>query len=121
MINITAGLTNSVVLRLDKIAPIYLFEVVSIQSNETFFFTAENISPSGRFFECKVYEVSGTNDLIALTASIPQIKLSYGGSYNYTLYGTDKYDLEPTDDILDVGKLLYKNNEWFDYFGDSEI
>lgn len=121
MININAGLTNSVVLRLDKTASIYLFKVVSIQSNETFFFTADNISPSTRFFECKIYEVSGTTQSVALTASVPQIELSYGGSYHYTLYGSDNYDLEPTDDILDVGKLTFKNIEWDSYFGEGEI
>ena len=121
MININSGATNSVVLRLDDTADIYLFEVMSIQSNEVFYFTAADISPSNRFFECKVYEVSGTNDLVALTASIPRIKLSYGGSYNYTLYGTDNYDLEPTENILDKGKLFYKNIEWQDFFGNYEV
>lgn len=107
MININSGATNSVVLRLDSISPIYLFKLTSVQSNETFFFTADNISPSTKFFECRIYEVSGTTQSVALTASMPLIQLSYGGSYNYTLYGTDNYDLEPTNDILDTGKLTF--------------
>jgi hypothetical protein len=111
MINIISGATNSVVLRLDETADIYLFEVRSIQSNEVFYFTAENISPSDKFFECKIYEVSGTEVIVAPTASQPAIELSYGGSYNYTIYATDNYDLEPTNKILDRGKLVFRNGD----------
>lgn len=107
MINIISGATNSVILRLDETADIYLFEVRSIQSNEVFYFTADNISPSNKFFECRVYEASGTSEIVAPTASQPVIKLSYEGSYNYTLYGTDNYDLLRTDRILDKGKLFF--------------
>ena len=124
MININAGATNSVVLRLDEFSDIYLFEVKSIQSNEVFYFTAANISPTTRFFEFKIYEVSGTGDIVALTASIPRIKLSYGGSYNYTLYGTDNFDLQPTENILDEGKLEFRKFNGFDIptfdFGDDD-
>jgi hypothetical protein len=116
MININAGATNSVVLRLDELADIYLFEVRSIQSNEVFYFTAANISPTTRFFECKIYETSGTGDIIALTASTPSIKLTYGGSYNYTLYGTNNFDLQPTENILDKGKLVFRNGEYQSFF-----
>jgi len=116
MININAGATNSVVLRLDELADIYLFEVRSIQSNEVFYFTAANISPTTRFFECKIYETSGTGDIIALTASTPSIQLTYGGSYNYTLYGTNNFDLQPTENILDKGKLVFRNGEYQSFF-----
>jgi hypothetical protein len=116
MINIISGATNSVVLRLDETADIYLFEVRSIQSNEVFYFTAENISPTTRFFECKIYEVSGTGDFVALTASQPAIQLSYGGSYNYTVYATDNYNLEPTEKELDRGKLIFRNGEYQSFF-----
>jgi hypothetical protein len=90
--------------------------VRSIQSNEVFYFTAANISPTTRFFECKIYETSGTGDIIALTASIPSIQLTYGGSYNYTLYGTNNFDLQPTENILDKGKLVFRNGEYQSFF-----
>ncbi len=122
MININSGATNSVSLRLqDKVVsetPIYLFEVKSIQSNEVIYFTAEDQSISNRFNLFRISEISGTTQSIALTQSIPKIRLKYGGSYNYTIYETENYNLEPTANILDWGKLIYKNSEWEDYFID---
>lgn len=117
MINIISGMTNSVVLRLNETAPIYLFEFKSVQSGEVFYFTAENISPSSRFFECRILEITDTGLPVALTASTPQIKLTYGGSYNYTLWEANDYSLTPGGNILDKGKMLYKNDVWRDYFG----
>lgn len=120
MINIFVGATNSFSLRLnDNLTienPIFLFELTSVQSNEKFYFTAQDFSTTTRFNNFKVYEVSNTNIPIALTASIPQIQLEYGGSYLYKVYQTDNYSLTPTDVILDSGIALFKNGEYQDFF-----
>jgi hypothetical protein len=110
MINLKSGMTSSIALRFDKASDIYLFELKSIQERETYLFTAENLSPTDRFFEFKIFEVSGTIEEIALTASIPKIKLNWQGSYNYKIYGVEDYNLEVNDNILDIGKLIFKKN-----------
>lgn len=121
MINIKRGEINKIILRLDRVAPYYLFKFKSVQSGEEIFFTAENISPSTRFFECKIYEVSGTPDSIALTASQPQIELKYEGSYDWTLWGIDDNILEPNDNILDRGKMVYTGSEFDTFFFEEDL
>jgi hypothetical protein len=120
MINISVGATNSFSLRLnDNLTinnPIFLFELTSVQSNEKFYFTAQDLSTTTRFNSFKVYEVSNTSIPIALTASIPKIKLGYGGSYLYKVYQTTNYSLNPTDVVLDSGIAIFKNDEYEDFF-----
>jgi hypothetical protein len=129
MININIGTTNSITLRLNDNTtinnPIFLFELTSIQSNNRFYFTAQDLSTTKRFNTFQIYE-SGTNSVpVSLTASIPTIKLDYGGSYLYKVYQTDNYNLIPTNRILDTGIAIFKSgNEYetkdtFDFEDDA--
>lgn len=119
MITITAGATNSIVLRLnDNVtiqSPIYLFEMTSVQSKEKFYFTSQDISTTTRYNEFKIKEITGTTQSQSPTASIPSIKLSYGGIYNYMVYQATNYNLQPTSVILDYGKMLFVNGEYTTY------
>lgn len=119
MITITSGATNSIVLRLnDNVtiqSPIYLFEMTSVQSKEKFYFTAQDISNTSRYNEFRIKEITGTTQSQSLTASTPNIKLSYGGIYNYIVYQATNYNLQPTSVILDYGKMLFVNGEYTTY------
>lgn len=120
MINLNKGATNSIVLRLsDKVTiqnPIYLFELTSVQSNQVFYFTPQDQSITNRFNSFKVFEISGTDEDISLTASIPHIQLTYGGSYLYKVYQATNYSLQPTQVILDSGLAIFRNGEYDNFF-----
>jgi hypothetical protein len=122
MITINQGLTNSVVLRFnDNVTvqnPIYLFELQSVQSLEKFYFTAQDFSTNTRFNQFYIYEISGVTASLALTASIPQILLEYGGFYNYKVYQKTDYGLTAStnDVILDYGKAVFYNGEYQNFF-----
>lgn len=119
MITITAGATNSFTLRLnDNVTiqnPIYLFEMQSVQSKQKFYFTAQDTSTTTRYNQFTIYESNSATQSLALTASTPIIRLSYGGIYNYRVYQTNSYDLQPTSVILDYGKMLFQNGEYTTY------
>lgn len=119
MITIKAGLTNSVTLRLnDNVTitnPIFLFELESVQSRQKFYFTAQDISTTTRYNQFVIREITGTTFSQSPTASTPNVKLSYGGFYNYKVYQTNNYTLATSSVILDYGKALYQNGEYEAY------
>jgi len=121
MINIVAGTVSSVILRPSAVADAYLLELQSVQSKEVFQMWPMNFSPSARFFEAKIYEISGTPQTPVPTDPIPKIQLEYSGSYLYTLYGVTASGVTQSNTILDSGKALFKNNEWENYFGEENI
>lgn len=119
MITIISGTANSITLRLNDnlvgTSSNFLFELESVQSHEKFYFIPADISTTTRFNSFDIFEASGTTHSNSLTASTPIITLSYGGSYNYTIYQTDNYTLATSSVILDQGKLLFENGEYITY------
>ncbi len=122
MITINQGMTNSVVLRFsDNLTianPIYVFEFQSLQSKELTYFTATDESLTSRYNQFTIYEIGGTTQSLALTASIPQIQLTYGGYYNYRVFESNNYVLGTHSVVLDEGKMLFQNGEYETFFFD---
>ena len=120
MITINSGSTNSVTLRLNENivgdTPIFLFEFECVQSGGITYCIPTDQSTSSKYNVFEIREISDTGLTQSLTASIPFIELEYGGYYNYRVYETDNYSLDPTDIILDYGKMVFINGEYNSFF-----
>jgi hypothetical protein len=121
MITINSGTVSTVSLRLnDNVvgdSPLFLFEFTSVQSNQVYKIIPQDVSPTERYNQFNLYEITGVSGQnISPTASTPLFELEYGGVYNYKVYEVDDYSMDPTEIILDEGKMVYKNGEYLNFF-----
>ena len=114
MIVLNKNSTSKIVLTLSEnvtlTAPIYfLFEIISDDTKESVFFTAEDISSNVcRYNEFDITLTSGATD-----NTIGLINLELNGYYKYNVYQQDiEFNLDPTltSGIIENGKLYVKGD-----------
>jgi hypothetical protein len=91
--------------------PKFLFEFECVQSNEKFYVSPDDSSPSSRYNRFQIYSTTGSP-----TGSTPAILFNYGGQYLYTVYQMSDYGLTPSNVILDSGKAMFYNGEYDEFF-----
>tara|TARA_R110002050_G_scaffold11858_2_gene39487 strand:- start:1012 stop:1416 length:405 start_codon:yes stop_codon:yes gene_type:complete len=114
MIVLNKNSTSKIVLTLSEnvtlTAPVYfLFEIISDDTKESVFFTAEDISSNVcRYNEFDITLTSGATD-----NTIGLINLELNGYYKYNVYQQDiEFNLDPTltSGIIENGKLYVKGD-----------
>lgn len=116
MIHLTFGDSNSVILRLTKVAtildPYYTFEIINQQSKDVVIFTADNISPIPLIYD--EFVLTSTTQSVGLTQGIID---NLPGVYTYNIYETQfQYNLNiGSASFLRSGELVISGPNDFSY------
>lgn len=116
MIHLIYGASNSVILRLTKVAtilnPYYTFELINQQSKDTIIFTSDNISPVTLIYD--EFNLISTTASPGLTAGIIDVEK---GVYTYNIYETQyQYNLDlGSASFLRSGELVISGPNDFIY------
>jgi len=116
MIHLSYGASNSVILRLTKVAtildPYYTFEIINQQSKEVVIFTSDNISPIPLIYD--EFNLVSTTQSVGLTQGTID---SLPGVYTYNIYETQfQYNLNiASASFLRSGELVISGPNDFSY------
>ena len=116
MIHLSYGASNSVILRLTKVAtilnPYYTFEVINQQSKEVVIFTSDNISPIPLIYD--EFNLISTTQSVGLTQGMID---NLPGVYTYNIYETQyQYNLNiASASFLRSGELVISGPNDFSY------
>lgn len=116
MIHLNYGASNSVILRLTKVAtildPYYTFEVINQQSKEVVIFTSDNISPIPLIYD--EFNLISTTQSVGLTQGTIN---NLPGVYTYNIYETQyQYNLNiASASYLRSGELVISGPNDFSY------
>lgn len=116
MIHLNYGASNSVILRLTKVAtildPYYTFEVINQQSKEVVIFTSDNISPIPLIYD--EFNLISTTQSVGLTQGTID---NLPGVYTYNIYETQyQYNLNiASASFLRSGELVISGPNDFSY------
>jgi hypothetical protein len=116
MIHLSYGASNSVILRLTKVAtildPYYTFEIINQQSKEVVIFTSDNISPIPLIYD--EFTLVSTTQSVGLTQGIIN---NLPGVYQYNIYETQyEYNLNlASASYLRSGELVISGPNDFTY------
>jgi len=116
MIHLPYGASNSVILRLTKVAtildPYYTFEVINQQSKEVVIFTTDNISPVTLIYD--EFNLISTTGSVGLTQGTIN---NLPGVYTYNIYETQyEYNLDlGSASFLRSGELVISGPNDFTY------
>jgi hypothetical protein len=116
MIHLSYGASNSVILRLTKVAtildPYYTFEIINQQSKEVVIFTSDNISPIPLIYD--EFNLVSTTQSVGLTQGTID---SLPGVYTYNIYETQfQYNLNiASASFLRSGELVISGPNDFTY------
>ena len=116
MIHLIYGASNSVILRLTKVAtildPYYTFQVINQQSKEVVIFTSDNISPIPLIYD--EFTLISTTQSVGLTQGTID---SLPGVYTYNIYETQyQYNLDlASASFLRSGELVISGPNDFTY------
>jgi hypothetical protein len=116
MIHLSYGASNSVILRLTKVAtildPYYTFEVINQQSKEVVIFTSDNISPIPLIYD--EFNLVSTTQSVGLTQGTID---NLPGVYTYNIYETQyQYNLDlASASFLRSGELVISGPNDFTY------
>lgn len=116
MIHLTYGASNSVILRLTKVAtilnPYYTFELINQQSKDTIIFTTDNLTTEPLIYD--EFELISTTGSMGLTQGIINVDK---GVYTYNVYETQyQYNLNlGSASFLRSGELVIDGDNDFSY------
>lgn len=116
MIHLNYGASNSVILRLTKVAtilnPFYTFEFINQQSKEVVILTSDNISPIPLIYD--EFNLVSTTQSVGLTQGIID---NLPGVYTYNIYETQyQYNLNlASASYLRSGELVISGPNDFSY------